>query len=212
MRYLLLAAAGLGAALALGSCATMNEEQCLAGDWSGQGYADGLGGLGMSRLDEHAQACAKHGVTPDAYAYRQGRDEGLRGYCTPQRGFRAGREGASYAGVCPASLEAAFLPAYNDGRQIYSADQAVNDARSRVTSRADRMEELDDRIRDKQAEMRAEGVTDEQRRAIEDRIRELRREREDTGRDWRRAQNELDDAEGWAREIRYRMQGSYGGW
>jgi hypothetical protein len=168
--------------------------------------------MAMSRLDEHAQACAKHGVTPDLYAYRQGRDEGLRGYCTPERGFSAGREGSSYAGVCPAALEARFLSAYNDGRQIYSADHAVNEARSRVSSRGDRMEELDDKIRGKQSELRAEGVTDEQKRAIERRITELRREREDTGRDWRRAQSELDDAEAWAREIRYRMQGAYAGW
>lgn len=212
MRYLFLAAAAVGAACALASCETMNEQQCLAGDWSGQGYADGLAGLSMSRLDGHRDACAKHGITPDAYAYGQGREQGLRVYCTPERGFRAGREGSTYGGVCPVGLEADFMPAYNDGRTIYTADQAVSEARSRVSTNADRMERADNRIRDAQAELRADGLADEQRRAIDDRIRDLRREREDTGREWRRAQSELDDAEGWAREVRYRMQGRYGGW
>ena len=45
MRVWILAAAAGGAALALGSCATMSAEQCQAGDWSGQGYADGAAGL-----------------------------------------------------------------------------------------------------------------------------------------------------------------------
>jgi predicted ribonuclease YlaK len=42
------------------------------------------------------------------------------------------------------------------------------------------LEELDDKIRAKQAEARAEGLTDEQRGAIRDRIQEIRRERADT--------------------------------
>ena len=74
------------------------------------------------------------------------------------------------------------------------------------------MEELDDKIVAKQAELRQDGLTDEQRDQIRNRIQEIRRERDDTERDWRRAQREVDDAERNARDVRYRLQRVYGAW
>lgn len=212
MKNWIIAAAAAGAVLTLGSCATMSEEQCLAGDWSGQGYADGASGLTMSRLGEHAEACMKHGVAPDDAAYRSGWSQGVVSYCTRDRGFEAGRTGSSYAGICPADLEEDFLPAYRDGQIVYRAEVAVNDARSQVDSLGNRLEELDDKITAKQAEARAEGLTEEQRERIRDRIQEIRRERADTERDWRRAQDAIDDAEAELRDVRWRLRNEYGTW
>jgi len=212
MRLLIIAAGAAGAVLALGSCATMSAEQCTAGDWGGQGYADGQSGLTMSRLAEHAEACAKHGVVPEAASYAAGRVQGLVHYCTPGKGFEVGRSGSSYAGVCPAELEADFLPAYSDGRVVHEVVSALESARSSVSSLGGRLEELDDKISAKQAEARAEGLTEEQRDRIEDRVQELRRERADRQRDWRRAQVEVDEAERDLRDVRRRFQYPYGGW
>ena len=212
MRLLITAAAAAGAALALGSCATMSAEQCMAGDWSGQGYADGQSGLTMSRLDEHAEACAEHGVAPDAAAYAAGRRQGLVHYCTPYKGFEVGRTGSGYAGVCPSDLEADFMPAYRDGQIVHEVEQALANARGRVDSLGDRLEELDDKITAKQAEARAEGLTEQQREQIRNRIQEIRRERADTERDWRRAQDEIDDAERDVRDVRWRFRDQSGNW
>lgn len=212
MRSWSLAAAASGAVMLLGSCATMSAEQCQAGDWSGQGYTDGAAGLTMSRLNDHAEACAKHGVTPDAAAYGAGREQGLIQYCTPDRGFREGRTGSSYAGVCPSYLEADFVPAYRDGQIVYQVDQALVSARSLADSHGNRLEELDEKIVAKQAEARAEGLTDQQREAVRNRIQELRRERADTEREWRRAQDAIDDAERDARDVRWRFRSQYGDW
>lgn len=212
MRSLILAAAAGGVVMLLGSCATMSAEQCQAGDWSGQGYADGAAGLTMSRLNDHAEACAKHGITPDAAAYGAGREQGLLQYCTPDRGFREGRAGSAYAGVCPSYLEADFVPAYRDGQIVYQVDQALVSARSLVDSHGNRLEELDEKIVAKQAEARAEGLTDQQREAVRNRIQELRRERADTERDWRRAQDAVDDAERDVRDVRWRFRSQYGDW
>lgn len=212
MRLWVIGAAAGGAILALGSCATMSAEQCMAGDWAGQGYSDGAAGLAMSRLDDHARACAEHGVTPDRTAYAAGRDQGLVRYCTPDNGFAAGRSGSGYGGVCPAYLEAGFVPAYRDGQIVYAAEQALANARSSVDSLGARLEELDEKIVAKQAEARADGLTDEQRDVIRNRIQEIRRERADTERDWRRAQNAVDDAERDVRDVLRRFQGQYGGW
>ncbi len=212
MKLLIIAAGAAGAVLALGSCATMSAEQCMAGDWGGQGYADGQSGLTMSRLAEHAEACAKVGIVPDDVSYAAGRQQGLLRYCTPDKGFEVGRAGSSYAGVCPAELEAEFLPAYNDGRVVYEVVSALESARSSVSSLGGRLEELDDKISAKQAEARAEGLTEEQRDRILDRVQELRRERADRQRDWRRAQEQVDEAERDLRDVRRRFQYRYGGW
>jgi hypothetical protein len=211
MRLLLLAAAG-GATLALVSCATLSREQCLAGAWGDLGYRDGLGGQPMSLLADHERACAEYGVAPDAIAYRSARLDGLTGYCRWQRGFQEGREGDTYHGVCTPAQEVEFLPAYRDGQMVYAAEQALTNARNSVSSLGARLEELDDKITAKQAEARAEGLTTEQRDQIRDRIQELRRERVETARSWRGAQNDVDAAERDARDLRRQFAGRYGGW
>lgn len=211
MKLLIVAAAG-GAVLALGSCATMSAEQCLAGDWSGRGYSDGASGLSMSRLNEHAEACAEHGVVPDQSAYAAGREQGLMRYCTPANGFQKGRTGSGYGGVCPSFLEADFMLAYRDGQIVYGVEQALANARSTVSSLGARLEDLDDKILGKQGELRAEGLTEPQREQIRGRIQELRRERADTERDWHRAQDAIDDAERDVRDVQWRFRDQYGNW
>jgi hypothetical protein len=190
----------------------MSEEECLAGDWGGRGFADGAAGYAQSRLGEHAEACTKHGITPDDSAYRAGWAQGVLRYCTLPNGFVQGREGSSYNGVCPADLEADFLPAYRDGQLVHAAEEAVSSARSSVDSLRHRLGELDDKIEAKQGELRDQGLTDDQRDQIRGRIQEIRREREDTQRNWRRAQDELDDAESNSRDVRYRFERRYGAW
>lgn len=211
MKWLIVSAAA-GALLGLASCATMSADQCLAGDWTGQGYSDAAQGLSMSRLAEHAEACAPHGVVPDRTAYAAGRDQGLVRYCTPANGFRAGRTGSGYGGVCPGYLEADFMPAYRDGQTVYGVEQVLTNARSRVDSLGAELAHIDDKITGKQAELRADGVTDEQREQIRNRIQELRRERANTERDWRRAQEAIDEAERDVRDVRWRFRDQYGDW
>ena len=212
MRTALFCIGLIAASTLLGSCATMSEEECLAGDWGGRGFADGSAGYAQSRLGEHAEACTKHGVTPDDSAYRAGWAQGVLRYCTLPNGFAQGRNGSAYNGVCPADLEADFLPAYRDGQLVHSAEEAVSSARSSVDSLRHRLGELDDKIEAKQGELRAQGLSDEQRDQIRNRIQEIRREREDTQRNWRRAQDELDDAESNSRDVRYRFERRYGAW
>lgn len=209
MKTIILGLAATGAALALSSCATLNEEQCAAGDWSRIGYVDGAAGHGMSRLDDHAKACAKFGIAPDPAVYGRAREDGLRTYCTPGSGFSVGRRGGSYGGVCRPEEEREFLPAFEDGRFIHAAESALSSARSEVDSRARRLEELDDKLRAKESELNQQGLTDEQREAIRNRIREVRDERQDTRRQWRDAQDALRDAERRWDEVRWRFGARY---
>lgn len=205
------AVAATGVAL-LAGCTTMTKDQCLAGAWGEKGYQDGLSGYGASRIDDHAQACAKHGVEANPSAYLSAREDGLRTYCTWESGFRQGRQGASYGGVCTPAEEARFLPAYEDGRRIHAVEQAVSSAESALNSAISRIEDREDKLEAKQRELRQEGLTDEQRQRVRERIREVRGEIADARRDARRAEEELRYAEIEARAVRGALMGRYGAW
>lgn len=93
----LLAALG---ALALGSCASISEEACVAGDWRGVGFRDGAAGRSDGYVANHAEACAAVGVRPDVALWRSGRAEGLALYCTPANAYELGTEGRGLNPVC----------------------------------------------------------------------------------------------------------------
>jgi Protein of unknown function (DUF2799) len=122
----------LGAVL-LSSCATgMSKDECALADWQTIGYEDGLRGFPAERIGAHRVACAKHQVTPNLVAYNAGRERGLREYCQPKNGFRAGLNGTGYANVCPGSTETAFVNAYQWGRQIHDARAELRTTNSRL--------------------------------------------------------------------------------
>lgn len=208
-QILAVAVIGLGA-LALNGCETISEEQCLAGDWIGRGYQDGQAGRPGSRLNDYVEACAEHGVTPDPVAYEEGRQEGLLQYCVPEVGYRTGRDGGSYYNVCSGPAEADFMAGFQDGRVVYDAQQLAVNARSEVSSTSARLTELDDKVDYFQARARDETLTEEEREAAGNRVNELRRERRDLERDWRRAQEVLDEAERDARDALAYFRSRYG--
>lgn len=205
------AVAATGVAL-LAGCTTMTKDQCLAGAWGEKGYQDGRSGYRTSRMNDHAQACAKFGIEANPSAYMSAREDGLRTYCTWESGFRQGRQGNSYGGVCSPAEEVGFLPAYQDGRQIYAAEQAVASIESALNSAVSRIRDREDKLEAKQRELRQSGLTDEQRQRIRERIREVRGEIQDARRDARRAEAELRYAEIEARAVRGAIGGRYGVW
>ena len=211
LRYILSGAAVLIAAAALGSCATMNEEQCLAGDWSGQGYSDGAAGHGWGRLQEHRKACEKHGVVPDEAAYYEGHGRGIRTYCRPARGYRVGKDGGGYSqGFCPADLEPDFMTAYADGRLVYAADQRVTEIQNRVNEAYSRARSLESEINSEEARLSSSELTDEERQTIRSRIRRLRDDRERELYDARDLERDVTDAQREADETENRFVALYG--
>ena len=62
--------------LTLGGCVSMDANECRAANWYDLGFRDGL--YGLQRMDfAYTDQCGKHGVQPDAAAYRKGWQEGL---------------------------------------------------------------------------------------------------------------------------------------
>lgn len=110
----------------LAGCATMDKSECRAADWRAVGFEDGAAGRAVSHIGQHRRACAEHGVAPDLAAYRGGHAEGARHFCNPANGFRQGRTGRDYSGLCPADLEDEFLAAHATGRHLYDLQREID--------------------------------------------------------------------------------------
>lgn len=197
---------------ALAGCATMSKEACLQGDWAGVGFKDGEAGRPQSRLDDHAKACAKTGVAPDPAPYFQARDQGLKLYCTQDRGFSVGRNGEDYHGVCPPGPERGFLVGYADGRLVHAAVERLSRAQSDRDSADHRAERRDREARGVEDELRNPKLTEEQTRELRDRLNRLRSERREAIEDGRRADWAARDAEREVSDLEHRFGARYGSW
>ena len=130
--------------LAACSTANMGQNECKAVDWKTIGYEDGVAGRSGEQIGVHRRACAKYGVIPDLEAYRLGRAEGLREFCQPHNGYRAGVTGAPYYDVCPADLAARFLAQYQAGHELYVHEQRVRDTDAQLNLKRAEIARLED--------------------------------------------------------------------
>ena len=156
--------------LMLGACTSqMSKDECRTVDWRTVGYEDGVAGRPGDRIGEHRRACAEHGVAPDLNAYLAGRTAGLREYCQPHNGYRAGANGYTYYDVCPADLAEAFEQAYDEGRALHVRERRVADADEQIEARRREIRRLEDRVAESAfdvidasstAEERTQGVLD----------------------------------------------------
>jgi len=154
------------AATALVACSsTMSKDECRTVDWRTIGYEDGVAGRSGERIGEHRKACAEHGVTPDLNAYRTGRAEGLREYCQPHNGYRAGVNGAAYYDSCPPELAPAFVAAYESGRELYVRERRVSDADAAIAYRRREIARLESKLADRTLTVISDIATPEERTA-----------------------------------------------
>ncbi|MDB5794383.1 MAG: hypothetical protein JWR25_762 [Noviherbaspirillum sp.] len=101
-------------------------------DWRRIGLSDGVNGLGATRINDHAEACSKHGVPPDLNAYLSGRTQGFLTYCQPANGFSLGRRGApANAAECAVELRPGFAEQHRRGSEIHAIE---SDLRHREAS------------------------------------------------------------------------------
>lgn len=160
-------------ALALPGCASMSRNECVTADWYTIGYEGGIRGQREAQISQYRKACAEHGVTPDLARYLEGRDVGLRRFCEPRNGYRLGRAGKSYGGVCPRELEREFLQAYGAGRELYDSQQRIKRLGRRIKAREADLKSAREEIAEKQADLIAAGTTPSQRALLLARLLEL---------------------------------------
>jgi hypothetical protein len=78
------------------------------------------------------EGCGRQGVALDAAAYRRGREDGLRIFCTEKNGFAWGESGREYHGVCPKDQAEGFLRGYREGNRQFRGDEKVRELKERV--------------------------------------------------------------------------------
>jgi hypothetical protein len=189
-----------GSALLLSGCASkMSKEECRLVDWRTVGYEDGVAGQPGDRIGQHRRDCAEHGVAPNLDAYLAGRAAGLREYCQPHNGYRAGANGYTYYDVCPAELAPGFVKAYEEGRALFVREQAVRDAEAAIEYRRQEIRRLESRLTESAfdvidanatPESRTQGALDAKQAA--ERIAQMKREIATFEQERVRAQAELD--------------------
>jgi hypothetical protein len=181
------------------SSSTLSKDECRTVDWRTIGYEDGVAGRSGEQIGRHRKACAEYGITPGLDEYRAGRAEGLREFCQPSNGFRAGASGQTYYDSCPAELAPAFLAAYDSGRELYLRERRVADADSAIAARRYEIARLEDSLVKRGFSVADETASPEQRtQAVLDakqageRIGRLKAEIAQLEKDRARYQRELD--------------------
>jgi len=168
------------AVLVSGCASGLSKDECHAVDWRTIGYEDGTNGQPEARISKHRKACARHGVALELDAYRDGRAEGIIQYCQPGNGYRQGRTGKQYAGVCPQELEPDFLGAYSHGRELYDLRANVQRIERKLRNKRARLTDIEVEMRDTGIELVTHGETAAQRVILLDEIRKLEEERRAT--------------------------------
>jgi hypothetical protein len=167
-------AAGIAAIVALsaGGCATISEDQCLAGNWADIGYKDGANGKSRGRLADYADTCNKYGALPNRTVYLRNYEQGLDSYCTYERGFSRGEHGNDYNQVCSGALAEGFAEGYDAGRVIY-------EIRREHKQLVERYEDTVDAVINVRTRLENDELDDEERKRLRKKLHRLKDRRED---------------------------------
>ena len=170
---LLAASAGL-----LQACATLSENECETADWWLIGQEDGSEGLSLAHLEEHRESCAEHGVTPDRDAYAKGHRSGLAAYCTRFTGYKVGRSGRPYHGICEGPLAEAFDPGLRRGRMVRTLETEAWDIKQKRESLKEKLGRLEHERKTLQEKLAADESIPQDRESMAEKIVELGQELE----------------------------------
>lgn len=127
-RTFVTAVLAIGCIFMLSACALVSTNVCPETDWHVKGVIAGTSGLSVDEASNDFERC---GVAQQSARneYIKGYNEGIESYCTKTKGFKAGLEGNTYEGVCPANLEESFLSGYQAGFELFLADTDLREAK-----------------------------------------------------------------------------------
>ncbi|MEH6668332.1 MULTISPECIES: DUF2799 domain-containing protein [Psychrobacter] len=120
--------------LTLSGCATtqsLTPQQCQNSNWQEVGYADGSQGRSGAYFGHYTNSCASiGGASPNRIQWEQGRQQGLKNYCTELNAYKLGREGYDWQPVCPLEGIEKLEEAYSQGRYYYIRQRDLDYLRS----------------------------------------------------------------------------------
>ena len=126
----------MGVALfTLSGCATtqknLTPQQCQSSNWQEVGYTDGSQGRSGAYFGHYTNSCASvGGASPNRIQWEQGRQQGLKNYCTELNAYKLGREGYDWQPVCPLEGIEKLEEAYSQGRYYYIRQRDLDYLRS----------------------------------------------------------------------------------
>lgn len=171
--------------LGLSGCASISEDQCLAGNWAERGYNDGLSGKSRGKLSDYAKACGEYSVLPDSEAYLNAYEEGLVGYCTYERGYSRGERGDSYNRVCSGELALDYRPGFDAGQVVYKIHSTHENMIQRFENTVRAIKDVDYRLENPD-------LNDDERLRLRKKLRRLRDRAENLRRDIRSFERRYD--------------------
>ena len=155
--------------LFLGCASSLTKNECLEADWYEIGRVDGINGEPRSKFQEHAEVCTRYDVHVGREAYYRGRDQGLKIYCTKDRGFNLGILGKKYNPTCPKDMQQKFHDGYIRGKEIYTSELKISQLKQRKQI-------LEGQIEIKNRELHSSDLSNEERIRIKTDIQILTKE------------------------------------
>lgn len=124
--------------ITLSGCAAISKEECLLGDWYQVGLSDGQQGVKNKAATYHKE-CSKYQAQVDVKRYNDGRNEGLKSFCTYQNGVSHGMSNKTYNNVCPTELSAKFLFGYTPYHNLAQAESELNSSEMKISRYVERL-------------------------------------------------------------------------
>ena len=157
MRLLLIAAmTGFGF---LAACAPISRESCINDSAYDIGFAAAMENAEPDdRYQRISKICAKQSRTVDVVEYDRGFEVGTANFCSsPDNGYRWGRQGRNYNGVC-ASAE--FSLAYENGLRLHKVEKREAEIKLRLDRIRDRLVSISDMLKNDKS------LSEDKRRAL----------------------------------------------
>ncbi|WP_037027183.1 DUF2799 domain-containing protein [Psychromonas aquimarina] len=115
----------------LTACSSMSPQECKTANWQSIGYSDGQSGVSSNRVNDYIKDCAEAGVSVDTAQWQKAYEKGLNLYCIPENGYRVGRAGEEYYGVCASEQ---FVKRYNQGHKEYLLETRLEEIDTELQS------------------------------------------------------------------------------
>ncbi len=171
-KYLVGSVLIIGAVTLLPGCASISEEECVAGNWADLGYRDGVNGKARDRITKYVETCGEFGTGVDRSAYLSSYEEGLTHYCTYDKGFARGQNGSSYNTVCEGPMAVDFRAGYDEGYFEYELRQKYKQFENDITEAENELDDVKYRLSEPD-------ITEDEKDRLRKKKKRLRRELED---------------------------------
>lgn len=142
MMKVMVYATALAMMATVAGCASLSKAECQVADWLQIGERDGYQGYDWGRIADHAKACARVGVVPDQKTWEQGRQKGLKTYCTMPNAYRRGLSGNYLNDVCPVEIQEDLNIANRYGHNIYKLRNMVDSGKRDLKKLQDQLKKL----------------------------------------------------------------------